>query len=59
MTVFFVISSSLIALNALLLLFSSNRRIWGGRSSALSNPEPANPKALQLNTFDSEYQKAV
>ncbi len=59
MTVFFAIFSVLIALNVLLLIFSSNRRFWAGKSSTLSTPEQASGEAFQLKAFDSEYQKAV
>ncbi len=59
MTVFFVIFSVLIALNVLLLAFSSNRSFRAGKSSTLSKSDTASPEALQLSTFDPDYQKAV
>ena len=59
MIVFFVIFSVLIALNVLLLVFSSSRSTWAGKSSSLSKSETAGPGAFPLSPFDPDYQEAV
>lgn len=59
MALFFVVFAILIVLNALLLLFSSNRRLWAAKPSSLAGLKPDSRESLQLNSFDSDYQKAV
>jgi len=59
MVVFLVLFLALLALNALLLIFSSNRRFRVKRPATMAEQTPAKKETYPLGSFDSNYQKAV
>ena len=59
MVVFLVIFLALLSLNALLLVFSSNRRFRLRGPSARADRPAATEQSYPLASYDSNYQKAV
>lgn len=59
MVVFLVIFLALLSLNALLLVFSSNRRFWVKGPAAMADRPAAKKETYALGSLDTKYQKAV
>lgn len=59
MVVFLVIFLALLSLNALLLVFSTNRRFRIKGPAAMVDQPAAKKESYPLASYDSNYQKAV
>ncbi len=59
MVVFLVIFLALLSLNALLLVFSTNRRFRIKGPATMAERPAAKQESYPLPSYDSKYQKAV